>query len=246
MAEKKNWMSKVNTQYLSGLLGEHPSRCFEMLLALVDSFDNVPIISVGCGNGYLEAYLKAARPKRTVLGVDPDPNNYAKIPDDYYRRKCLKPCASTLDKGELDHYIDNNILLLNWPDPNNSTYDIEAIFRMKPRAIFINYGPCGSSGSEALIDMLGGIEVDRVNDARSEFSVGDLKYKLIESFTGVVGTGMGFIGKTFRVVSYSLDFSGEPKRESVDVYRVISPRSKMLHELLGGALEEERKNKKSS
>jgi hypothetical protein len=130
---------------------------------IVEQFKNIltkidhQIISVGSGNGVQEHYLSVVL-KRSIICVDPDPESFEPYPDtgffqipDYDDVKLLIKF-----KPEL---INNCILFLNWPAPNNSFYDIEAIELLKPKGILLIYESLGGAGGSKLqkwIQQIGG------------------------------------------------------------------------------------------
>ena len=150
-----------------------------------------------------------------VLGVDPNPNVFNKVPIHIYE-DCVKPCTNNLDSGELDEHIGKNFLLISWSNPNGpslptKSYDVHALEKMKPLGFYITYGPCGCAGSTQLIDLLefGNdssdplqfLNVD-IKNPKTIIQIGEYNYYLVKCYTYTIGSGSGFTGKTFRSVSY--------------------------------------------
>ena len=122
------------------------------------------LISVGSGYGILEDHIKSTyaimQKKLELICIDPEPysyrfKNYPPRPlmspdyayvDDYLEqlekeKNTEQPSSS--EKNDCD-------LLLCWTNPNDSTYDLEAIIKLKPSNVFIIYEMTGSAGSSSL------------------------------------------------------------------------------------------------
>jgi len=206
----------AEVSYLSGPLADNFGECMKVYgdtICLVK--DGVPIISVGCGNGYFESLQQVHR-GRDIYGADPNPNAFQKVPDEIYNKSCLKPITTTLQTGALDKYRGQAFLILNWSppqttwdidgassgmrnfDPKEANFDIAAIYRMMPVGFFVTYAPCGGSGSEELCELLYDENItisDGVDDD-------EIEYMMVSRFTNVYGSGGGFSGKTYRAVGY--------------------------------------------
>jgi hypothetical protein len=140
------------------------------------------------------------------LGVDPEPNSYITVPEEIYN-DCLKPVCKTLEDEKLDKYINDAILFILFPYPEGhitAGYDIRAIEKMKPKAIFVGYGPCGCSGSSNLINLLDNNHncYRNIKEPQKIIKIQDDEYNLVSSLTLKEGTGTGFLGKTIRNVAY--------------------------------------------
>jgi len=122
------------------------------------------LISVGSGYGVLEDYIDSTyaimQKNIDLICIDPEPcsyrfQNYPSRPlmppdyayvDDYLEQLEKQPSkeqSSCSEKSECD-------LLLCWSNPNDSTYDLEAIIKLKPQTVFIIYEMTGAAGSSSL------------------------------------------------------------------------------------------------
>ena len=73
--------------YLSGPFHENPAKTFDYLFDFVQfcwdnlgDDDDVLLVSVGCGNGYVEGVLQREFPDLPCIGVDPRPNYFHRVP----------------------------------------------------------------------------------------------------------------------------------------------------------------------
>jgi hypothetical protein len=106
------------------------------------TFYKLPIVSVGCGVAAIESLSKF-----NWILVDPEPMSYIlpKMPSEPF----MKMDYSTVDEIEPQPCV----MFLNWCEPNDSTYDMEAITKLKPKgvlSIFEVYrnGPGAAGGSQ--------------------------------------------------------------------------------------------------
>lgn len=103
----------------------------------VDCAKTAPhIVSVGCGSGYVEAFLTAnvdddISRSRLVL-VDPQPMSFNKIP-------VLPVHYSTVNELLVarPEVFRDCLLLLIWSDPDDSTYDYDAVMALEPKSILV-------------------------------------------------------------------------------------------------------------
>ena len=123
------------------------------------------LISVGSGYGVLEDYIDSTyaimQKKIELICIDPEPSSYRF--ENYPSQPLIKP-----DYAYLDDYLEQQLekdknkeqpssgqksdcdLLLCWTNPNDSTYDLEAIIKLKPSTVFIIYEMTGAAGSSSL------------------------------------------------------------------------------------------------
>lgn len=115
--------------------------------AFIKYGEDKKIISVGSGYADTEfAFME--RNKKEIICVDPYPLSHGSFGD-----VLVTPKYSYVDeliKNEPD-VIGNCHLLLIWPCPNDSTYDVEAIEKLKPLSIIIIYDPSGSGGGSEFL-----------------------------------------------------------------------------------------------
>jgi hypothetical protein len=123
------------------------------------------LISVGSGYGVLEEHIQKTYAKTNqkleLICIDPEPcsyrfQNYPQQPlikpdyayiDDYLEQLEKQQTKEQLYSCEKNYDSD---LLLCWSSPNDSTYDLEAIIKLKPTNVFIIYEMTGSAGSSSL------------------------------------------------------------------------------------------------
>lgn len=103
-----------------------------------------PIVSVGSGNGWLESILLQECKIANIICVDPDPESFRPYQASFSTKPDYPNVQKLLmERKELATACD---LLLGWPTPNDSTYDIEAIRSLQPQNIFVVHEPAGGAG----------------------------------------------------------------------------------------------------
>lgn len=106
-----------------------------------------PMISVGSGIGRIERAIELEH-KVGIICVDPNPESFNKRSeelkeDDYHMPDYALVTDLVKAKPEL---IGKCSLLLIWPDPCDSVYDMEAVVLLRPVSIVVLYEPYGASG----------------------------------------------------------------------------------------------------
>lgn len=92
--------------------------------------DNNNIVSVGCGTGKYEQYMKSKYLLKEMNWILVDPNQKSYDKSEVVIRSDFENCEKLVkSKPEL---IKNCVLLLIWPSPNNSDYDYQAVQLLKP------------------------------------------------------------------------------------------------------------------
>lgn len=128
----------------------------DKILSTIHGFysDNpdTPIVSVGSGLAQIEFEAKQKMPSIEWICVDPNPmsfNNYVCVPfiEPHYRM------TNNLI-NERPNLIGNCCLFLNWCEPNESTYDFEAIRVLKPKGILAIFEQLGAAGGEKFHEWL--------------------------------------------------------------------------------------------
>ena len=132
--------------------------CLTLFRTFLSNFDDkIPIISVGSGMAYFE-YLIQVLFKRDVICIDPDPNRFSPSPFLSSNKKLfIKPEFNIVDNllsSKNSKKYTDCLLILNWPSPYDTAYDIDSIIKLKPRGFFIIYEREGKAGSEGLIEKL--------------------------------------------------------------------------------------------
>ena len=115
--------------------------------AFIKNGKKLPIISVGSGDAQVE-YQFIRKHYCPIICVDPKPDEFTQgriyvEPEYDYVSNLIK------DKPEL---VGNCHLLLIWPYPNESTYDVEAIKALDPVSFILIYESTGSSGGTQLLE----------------------------------------------------------------------------------------------
>lgn len=138
---------------------------------------DVPIISVGSGRGIDERVIEKET-KTTIICVDPDPFSFSvnlerkeeHLPD-------FDSCETLIKKKP--ELVGKCHLLLIWPPPNESMFDINAISLLKPQKIIVVFESTGSSGGFCLrnwIESIGGPKLDFL-DHKEQYSTSFPKEK---------------------------------------------------------------------
>lgn len=96
---------------------------------------NLPIISVGSGNGAFEHILNNNL-NINIICIDPDPLKYN---SNLLKTPFMEPKYKTVDDDVISLYKNNCVLLLNWCDPNDSDYDYLSIIKLNPVCIISIY-----------------------------------------------------------------------------------------------------------
>lgn len=106
----------------------------------------LPLVEVGSGRGaHASDLIQAKLIRGEYIAVDPAPQSFDSRPiviEPHYNY------VTDLLK-ERDLVGKCNLLLIR-PDPNSSTYDIEAIAALRPRRIFLLHEATGSAGGDVL------------------------------------------------------------------------------------------------
>lgn len=113
--------------------------CIKQVIQCINEHPDKVLISVGSGNGKFEHKIIDQYPNVKIICVDPDPESYSKLPI------LLYPEFSTTDDlvQKFPELVGNCLLLLNWCYPNDSTYDYDAIMKLKPIAFVSIYESLG-------------------------------------------------------------------------------------------------------
>ena len=97
----------------------------EVLLLFKQTCDPFPVVSVGSGNGCVESLVPG------IICVDPVPDSYLGPP--IYQQPDYDTVRDLLiAKPEIK---GNCVLFLNWCDPDDSTYDFDAVVALQPIAV---------------------------------------------------------------------------------------------------------------
>ena len=120
----------------------------ELSNTIKDRFvEDVPIVSVGSGNGKFESF-HIQNTGKNIICVDPDPTASYKNKKIY-----IKPKYPTVKEliSDLPYIVKNCNLLLIWGLPGDD-YDMEAIEKLKPLKIIVLFEDGGSAGSSRFHD----------------------------------------------------------------------------------------------
>lgn len=132
-----------------------PINGLSTLATYMQPLTNYPIISVGSGSGYVEKWLEDNHNYQLILvdPIDPDSKEcFAPVPKHLSKKSSYDDSSDLVaDKPDI---ISNCNLFLNWPEPNDDSYDYDAIMLLKPHTIIICCEVSGSSGSKKLLAWL--------------------------------------------------------------------------------------------
>jgi hypothetical protein len=181
-----------------------------------------PIVSVGSGLGKYEKQIETQL-NTSIICVDPNPTSYNYLFEDEDTKNLHLPDYSTVDAllHKRPELIGNCNLLLAWPLPNDSEYDIEAVVKLKPLNMVIIYETIGGAAGKQMhiwLNTIGAPNGIRLNDPtplKSEFAVdlSDAHYKCLSVYE--IGTRL-FSEQTFCMAFISrqkdLDVSQLPKK----------------------------------
>jgi hypothetical protein len=108
-----------------------------------------PLVSVGSGLGQIEWMALGRNSRMTIICVDPEPQSYHVNSSDV--KPFMTPDYSYVDDlcVTRPNIIGNCVLFLNWCDPNDSSYDMEAVEQLKPIAILAIIESFGGSNGAA-------------------------------------------------------------------------------------------------
>jgi hypothetical protein len=102
----------------------------------------LPLVSIGSGNGLLEFLHEKKYPsERELCCVDPRPLEWSGI-------KFLFKVPKYKKASDMPHtYVNNCVMLLNWPYPGQDSYDVDAIDSLKPKffCIIRTFGLIGAA-----------------------------------------------------------------------------------------------------
>ena len=131
---------------------------YENVVDIINSFYkkyNLPIVSMGSGTGVIEYLAKKKNNDIDWICVDNDPTmNFPPDANQYINQPLMNIAYNSCDQliEATPSIVNNCILFLNWCEPNESTYDYEAIIKLKPIAVLSIYeifgGQNGAAGGE--------------------------------------------------------------------------------------------------
>lgn len=136
---------KYNNKVIRAIGIDHLRR----FLLEIDTGNYSSVIFLGSGNGYAESFMRDVLSIDNVHAVDPNPNKFSPVPPKLWDKYCLHPTAA--DISEVDVSSENTLLVLNYPNPNDHIYDVEAILAVRPRGILILCERSGGAGSYSLL-----------------------------------------------------------------------------------------------
>ncbi len=132
---------------------------YKIVVDIINSFYNkykLPIVSMGSGVGAIE-YLAKQNNKNIdwiCIDIDNNPINFPSNSKDYINKPFMNIDYNSCDEliSSNSSIVNNCIIFLNWCLPNNSSYDFEAIIKLKPIAVLSIYeeydGGNGSAGGK--------------------------------------------------------------------------------------------------
>lgn len=134
---------------------------YKNIVDIISSFHNtyntynLPIISMGSGTGVIEYLAKKKNNDINWICIDNDITmNFPLGANQYINQPLMNIDYNSCDELIINKpdIINNCILFLNWCLPNDSTYDFDAIIKLKPIAVLSIYelfdGSNGAAGGE--------------------------------------------------------------------------------------------------
>lgn len=109
------------------------------------------IVEVGTGNGYIARLLRDKG--YNIIPIDKNPGKFISSVKDC---KGLEPEYSTVDDllKEKKDLVGNCVLFLNWPLPNDSSYDYDAMISLQPKFIITAVDMSGTGGGSKWLSYL--------------------------------------------------------------------------------------------
>lgn len=142
-----------NLEYCNKAIRSFGIDIFFDIFKKVNQKYNLPIISVGSGNGAFEKIIND-KLNLNIVCIDPDPLKYN---SNSITKPFIVPQYKYVD-DIIPFYKDNCILLLNWCDPNDSNYDYDAIIKLNPVCIISVYevfnNDYGAAGGKKFFDYI--------------------------------------------------------------------------------------------
>jgi hypothetical protein len=147
-------ISDIDLHYGCQALKSIPSTTLRKVIeTMIKESGSKQWISIGSGNGILEGWIRDQF-GINVITVDPKPINNAYCPMDSFTASKFRLNENHFEKTEEliekhSEYIGNCILLLIWSNPNDSSFDYDAIQLLKPNFILpLIETSSGIAGSE--------------------------------------------------------------------------------------------------
>lgn len=172
-----DYMEK-NRQYMN--MGIHSigiESCVNMLTKFINAYPGKKTISVGSGNAILESLCN----NDSIICVDPKPLSFCI--NHKLEKPFVEPLYATVDdliKNEPEH-VDNSILYLGWCTSGNSTFDMEAVTKLKPHAFLsLNSTACTSDG---VLSIAGGDKLHNFLSDQSETKEYEIKSVITKCVT---------------------------------------------------------------
>jgi hypothetical protein len=114
---------------------------------------SLELISIGSGSAAFESLLRDLCGVK-IVAVDPAPLSFGSAED--LAAPFIEPTCATA--ADLRLRPDPCLLLFNWCEPNDSTYDAEALQLLKPEAFLVVYELCdggaGAAGSKSFFAII--------------------------------------------------------------------------------------------
>lgn len=117
---------------------------------LRDHYRSTSIVEVGSGNGAF-ANLISLELGINVTTIDPDTTGTGYLRRSTIVRKANFPRVADYIRSSPIGPGEQSCLVLNWPDPSTTAYDLEAIIKLVPRQVLIIVDSTGGAGSTELL-----------------------------------------------------------------------------------------------
>jgi hypothetical protein len=151
-------------------------KCFYHLDNLLKIYPDHTVVSVGSGDGKFE-YLYHEHKKKEIICIDPKIDHFTK--GDMFKEPDYSYVDDYINSDKYKNSSKQLIIILNYCYPFNDPYDMDAIYKLSPDAIFTLYasGIIGTSGSHMFQDYIKKLESDdSVNKTIKIEGYGDGEY----------------------------------------------------------------------
>jgi len=93
---------------------------------LIETYSDIPIVSIGSGNGVVEKMLMDKLDIKIIL-IDPNPNSFLSVPSNYQKDISLSADYPTVQKLLKNNSTlkGNYIAFINWPFYGDSKYELK-------------------------------------------------------------------------------------------------------------------------
>jgi len=133
---------------------------YEYMQYIIDNYNPNLIMSIGSGCGIFEKLLEQHH-GINIICIDPNPDEYIKAPKQFKK----EPNYSYVDDivKIIPFNLIDNMIILNWATPNNSTYDYDAMIKLQPKIILWIGDSTGIAGGKKFLEFLEETQDNKTN-----------------------------------------------------------------------------------